>query len=623
MPASAILQMLSGMNANNIEKIELITTPPSSFDAEGNAGFINVVLKTNPDLGTNGSYSLTMGYGRGTTPAANINFNHRKEKINLYGDYSFSRAQFIQDFFFYRKINYGAKTTENHMEANRHAVQRNHNMRLGLDYQLTRRTSVGALVSSYDNRWSMVSYNNSFYLINSQKDTAINIINDEINRWRHYMINASLQHSFKNNDKVTVDVDYLYYHDNNPIDYVNAYYDGTNNFLFNEQTKSAKLTPISIYVGKIDYSKKLSKKTDFEAGLKTTISRFNNDVSIQKKIQNNWIVDDAYSASYLLKEYITAAYSSVSIASGPKTSVKLGLRYEYTTSNLGSAKQKDIVDRKYGSLFPGFFLSHKFNDFKGINLSYSRRITRPTFNELAPFVIFFDPNTFLSGNAALQPSIANSVKADYTLKRNIFSMAYTHEDDVIARFQPKVDAATNKQTLTSQNLDYRKTVTVTVLVPFTIASWWSMQTNAIGTWQKQNLVYNSSPIQIEQKNFHITNSQNFTLPKDYSLELSGFYQSAGIFAMSIIKSFGALNFGAQKKFNNGNAILRFNVTDIFNTVKLKGHIDLPEHNLVGTSQFQFTPRTFRLTFTQNFGSNTVKSKSNRTTGSEEERKRVE
>ena len=89
MPASAVVQMLDGMSAGNIEKIELITTPPASLDAEGKAGYINIVLKQNDNVGTNGSFSGTLGYGKGWVTQANLNFNHREGKINIFGDLSY------------------------------------------------------------------------------------------------------------------------------------------------------------------------------------------------------------------------------------------------------------------------------------------------------------------------------------------------------------------------------------------------------------------------------------------------------------------------------------------------------------------------------------------------------
>lgn len=121
-------------------------------------------------------------------------------------------------------------------------------------------------------------------------------------------------------------------------------------------------------------------------------------------------------ANYLLNENIAAAYSSFTFNLNPKTTIKAGLRYEYTTSNLGSTQTANIVDRKYGELFPTFYISQKLNEDNSVNFSYSRRITRPTFNDLAPFTIFFDPKTFFTGNPALQPAIANSIQASLPLQ---------------------------------------------------------------------------------------------------------------------------------------------------------------------------------------------------------------
>ena len=109
LPVSAIVQLLAGMTSDNIEKIELITTPPANFDAEGNAGFINIVLKTNSQNGTNGSYSATVGYARWEITEGTINFNHRKGPVNLYGDYSFTRNHMDQLFTFYHSVNYQGK----------------------------------------------------------------------------------------------------------------------------------------------------------------------------------------------------------------------------------------------------------------------------------------------------------------------------------------------------------------------------------------------------------------------------------------------------------------------------------------------------------------------------------
>ena len=98
MPQSSLVQLLEGMSSDNIASIEIITTPPANFDAEGNAGYINIVLKKQTDAGLNGAYSFSGGIGNGTTTSENISFNYRKNKLNLFGNYSFliSASMMIQ-----------------------------------------------------------------------------------------------------------------------------------------------------------------------------------------------------------------------------------------------------------------------------------------------------------------------------------------------------------------------------------------------------------------------------------------------------------------------------------------------------------------------------------------------
>ncbi|MEI9810878.1 MAG: outer membrane beta-barrel family protein [Bacteroidota bacterium] len=360
-----------------------------------------------------------------------------------------------------------------------------------------------------------------------------------------------------------------------------------------------------------------------ESGIKLTLSRFTNDVGVERFLQNAWIKDPELTAKYRLKENIGAAYTSFSGDLDEKTSIKLGLRYEYTTSNLGTAAMADIVDRKYGRLFPTFFISRKLDDDNSMNLAYSRRINRPTFNDMAPFVIFMDPNTFFSGNSALQPAITDMVKVDYLLKNYVFSLSYSIETGTIARFQTEVDVSSNKQYMRAQNLDETKLLNASIALPFTITKWWSMQNNLIGSWERVKTFYKNDLVKISQAIFTISHAQTFKLPKDYTLELSGFYVSPGLFGISRIKAMGRLDIGAQKKIGKKGGSLRFAVNDVFQSMFLQIYSDQPKQDFYTRSNIRFAYRTFRLTWTCPFGNKELKDKRNRNTGSEEERGRVE
>ncbi|MEO8769485.1 MAG: outer membrane beta-barrel protein [Ferruginibacter sp.] len=620
MPMDAVVQMLGGMNASNIDRIELITTPPANFDAEGNAGYINIILISNPNKGLNGSYSLTAGYGHGYTPAGAINFNYRNKKINLFGDYSFTWNNVNQDWFFSHRYFSQGIQQNNNTTTNRHPEDGQQNARIGIDVQASPKTIVGFLIGGYTSKWIMKADNKLSIFKNNIPDTSVSILNHESNKWQHFMGNINYAHTFGEGEVLSADIDYLYYKDNNPNDYHNNYYNNSGVLLGEELTRSTKLTPLNFWVGKIDYTRKFGKKINAEAGAKIALSKFTNDVAVESFQQNNWVKDPELTAKYHLEENIGAVYTSFNIEASAKTSVKLGLRYEYTTSNLSSAVQQNIVDRKYGRFFPSVFFSQKLNDKNSFNLSYSRRITRPTFKDMAPFVIFIDPYTFFSGNSGLQPAFSNVYKVDYLLKNFVFSISYTKEDGSIANFQPK-NSNSNKQILAAENLDNIKTVNISLSLPITITKWWNMQNNIQGNWQQINATYPKGPFELEQKNFSLNSSQNFILPKNFSMEFSGFYQSKALFGASVTKPFGIANFGLQKKFKDSKNKLRFAVEDIFNTTLFKVTTDIPSENIYSSANLRFGYRTFKLTLTHNFGKS-IKEKRDRTSASEEEQGRV-
>lgn len=623
MPISAVVQLLAGMPSNNIKRIELITTPPANFDAEGNAGFINIVLKQSNDLGLNGSYTLTGGFGKGSVLSGGINFNYRKKNFNLYGDYSYNRRN--QEFvgILDREVQLNGETLRNLVEGVRNpSSQRNHNFRLGVDLELTKKTILGALISGYDNQYKQLGISQSTQSRNGIADTLLNIRVDEINHWQNLAGNLNLQHSFNDGESFSFDVDYLYYYNKQPANYYTSYHDNSNKFLFEEQSFSEKLTPINVGVSSLNYSKRFSAALKMDLGVKGTISQFDNAVTAAMVKNGIQVKDPSLTAKYRLEESIFAAFSSFDVKLDDKTSMKLGLRYEYTNSNLGTKEQANIVDRHYGRLFPSFYLARTFNENHSANISFSRRITRPTFNDLAPFVFFVDPNTFLSGNAALQPSISNSLKLDYRFKSTLISLLYSVEDSTISLFQPRVITGTKKVIYAAQNMKSRKSAALVFALPITLTKWWNMQNNLIGTWQEVNAYFDKNLVQLYNQNLQLVWINNFTLPKAFSAEIVGVYQTKALSGAAVTLPYRVLNVGIQKKFKDNLGTLRFGIDDVLNSAKLRFETIQPEYNVVSRGVLDFSQRTFKLSYSRNFGNKQLKGNRQRPTGAEEERRRV-
>ena len=621
-PASSIIQMLEGMSADNIESIELITTPPANFDAEGNAGFINIKLKKRTDLGLNGSYSLSAGYGKGETTSDNLNFNFRKNRINLFGSYSFSLDKRDQIFVTSRQYEEDNDLLFTKTVTNRDPRDRNHNIRLGFDLQASEKTIFGFLINGFDNKWSMDAFNESFNTENGMPTSYVDLDNNEINQLKHFGANFNIKHNFTKDKFISFDIDYLNYEFNNPTDYTNRFYDGDRIFINEELLRSRKNTPLNTWVSKFDYSNKVNDKVKLEFGLKGTKNDFENDVSIEDLVDDSWIIDPSLTNKSFLDEKIFAGYGSLDYSFSDKTGIKIGLRFEHTNTLLETDTGGVVVDREYGEWFPSVFINRKINDNLSMNVSYSRRITRPTFNDLAPFIIFLDPNTFLSGNSSLQPAISNSVKYAINYKSYFLSLQYTNEDSSIANFQEYIDEETGRLIFEASNLNFTRTFSTTFGFPLKISAWWKTQNNLTYVKQKVKAFYNEEPIELSLGNFSANSTHSFKISKNLSTEVSGFYNGPGFFGTAKYDEVYGINIGFQQKLGEKWGTLKFSINDALDSIEFTGGTDLPEQNIKTENLFDFSNRTFMLTYSRNFGNQKLKSKRERETGSEEERRRV-
>lgn len=621
MPMTALFGLLEGMSASNIEKLELITTPPANLDAEGDGGFINIVLKRNDYEGVTGMISATAGYGRQERALAGGNISFRKNKINLYADYNFSHNNGLQYAYSDRIISEPAYTFNSSSDVIRDYNLDMHNGRIGLDYYISPNTVIGVLGTFYKREWTMDSESNALFVVDPGPDSSSVGTIEELNGSSQFLVNFNIQHKFNQNHQLNADLDYFNRNSFQPTSYYTTYFDEGDQMLSVEELTIGKVTPLNIWVGKLDYTFSSNEKLTFETGVKGDYSFFTNDVTYETLVQDQWVNDPEFSESATMSESIQAAYASFTYNFDEKTGLKAGLRYERTITELNLLSADDI-NREFNDFFPTLFFSRQFNENNGLALSYNKRISRPGFFDLAPFVILMDPLTYVTGNVNLLPAISSSFKSDYTFRKLLISLQYTRINNSIKRFQPSRLPDSDFGVLSSVNLELEEMYSLSLSLPVNITRWWRMQNNVNGYINQIDSDYPGGHLEISQANFDLNTSHTYMLPRDFSLELSFFYYSRAQRGVWINTPREILNFGLQKEFKNNWGTLSFNFSNILNEPFLDRSAILPELNMEQNLLLDFDTRVIKLSYNRSFGNMEVKSRNKRESGAGDILRRV-
>jgi hypothetical protein len=624
MPLDQVVTLLNGMSADNIEKIELMTTPPAQYDAAGNAGMINIVLKRNRKAGTNGSVSLTAGYGWGEKATGNLNVSHNTKHLDVYGSYTYMRDRSYNNLFGESMQDFPALGGEMYVLFRnvKKPIQNNHNASLGADWRIDPKTTIGGSIQYSDLHINSTAFNRREITILPDSLLLFTGNIDLHNRWRSIVNSMYIERKIGAGDKVSMDLDYISYKNGSPTAvnsiFINKYGDqaGTNNdTLFSPDQKGSANTAIQVGMAKADYLKQLSKRTKLETGIKGTYTRSASVSSIESLINNEWVTRPETTNDLVMKESIGAVYASVNTQISATTSLTVGARYEYSHTRINNnIPGEKPIDRKLGSLFPNLFLQGRFSDNSAWQVSYTRRISRPSYNDLSSFIAYNDPMSVFTGNPLLQPSITNNLKFGYSYKRYSFSLLASRDDHPIAGWQLTSSPSGDLMYFSPQNLDYQNNLTLQANLPWKVTEWWNMSYTLLGSWRHFSASYPKQPAEKKYLTYSANFAQTFTLPLRFTMEVSGWFNAGSYDGTVKANSFGAINAGIRKDLNNNKGTFQLSVSDVFRTIRYKSFYGtLSEEAFNGKSEVTYNPESRRspiikLTYSRSFGTGTTHSR---------------
>ncbi len=619
LPLDAVVQMLDGMSAANISKIELITNPPAKYDAEGNAGIIHIVMKDNPDQGTNGSLGLTLGFNHAEILGGNFNLNHRSKVFSAVLNYSIHHDHTRHLSYMQRYVTDNGFIQSDIDSSIRNPFFTIQNLNAGLEFFLSEKSMVHFSFTGYNRNWNTEDIGRNFYFPANDASVKTETIKKELNLWKSGSAGIGFIHNFNERHHINLMFDYLYYDNNNPSEFRNDRRIVDSSITERELIDIKKETPINFLIVNFDYSGKTSNQVLVETGIKGSWSEFTNDVRVTRNVEDVIFADPAFTNISTLDEKILAAYFSLNWMLQKNWNINGGLRYEFTDSYLGGPGIPALVDKSYGDFFPNLTITRNINQNNKVHIAYRKRINRPNYNQMAPFVFFFGLNTFVAGNLSLMPAINNGAEISYQKRNWWLTLHYSNTKDDITRYQAELDTSANVLVYRSQNLDYNRSYGINTNFSFQVTSRWKMQNylsfnrNSLKT---KHLVNN---LQNRINNFSVNSSNTFVLNDKLSAEISGLYQSPVMWGFSTFKPGGSINFGIQRKFKN-NALLSLVVNDAFSTSTWI--LKTERENYRSFWNYDSGTRALTLTYRRDFGNNKldgVKIKS----GSEEERKRVQ
>jgi hypothetical protein len=598
---------LKSLPASTLDKIELMTNPPAKYDASGGAGIINIVSKRSKSRGFNANVTSRFQQGKKSGHRQGLNFNYMENKIRVFGNIGFAENNPINDLFIFRKFkdNNGATTSLFYQNSDLNLNIKSKNARIGMDYYISDKTTIGMGLSG------VLRNNNQNSDVHSEVtnpdmvlDSTIIAYNRQKQKFKNGGINFSLRHELDSlGQRITFDLDYLKYDTSSKQRFNNYIYQPDNTLSSEDELRGFLPSDLNIYAFKTDYTLPFKNGSTFESGYKVSYTKTDNIADYRDVIDGEEIPNFNTSNHFKYDEIINAAYVNFN-TNYKRFGFQLGLRVENTESRgnqLGNVEQEaSKFKRNYTNLFPTAYIQYKLDSI-GNNqfvVNYGRRINRPYFQDLNPFISPLDKFTFYSGNPFLNPSFSNNYELSYRYK-GLFSTSLSYgfsKDDINETIQ------INDGIYYSQpgNIGKSEFFSLNANLQLAVTKWWSGNLYSEVTHSKFKSKLYTEDLNSSGTFWVISMNNSFKFDKGWSAELSGNYHTDIVSSQFVLLKRSFINIGVQKKLLQDKATIKLSANDIFYGNMNNGIIKNLQNTEANWTN-KYDSRFVALTFTYSFG----------------------
>lgn len=618
---------LQNLPADQIDRIDIITNPGARYEAEGNAGIIDIRLKKDDSIGANGALNGTFSQGRYNRSDLNASGNFRNGNMNIFGGGGLGEGDAFNNMTF-ESFQNGLFLDEIN---NSRSSRESYNYRIGADFFLSDKHTIGFLTdgrsfNGQDNSFNRIEI---FNLVSSSSspDSILVARNASDNSRKQNTFNLNYRFNDGNNRTLNIDADYGRFRNESERMQPNLYYDANEETLLTEIINSFDTpTDIDIYTFKVDYEQPMLGGT-FSMGTKLSKVVSDNtflffDVNDGVPVRN-----DDNSNRFEYDENVYAGYVNFARKLGEKWNVSAGVRAEQTdaTGDLQAFKverQEPPVELNYLNWFPSAGVTYQLSRQNSISLNYGRRINRPDYNVLNPFENQISELSFEKGNPFLSPEIVNNLELGYTLAyRYNFKIGYSKTTDQITRLLAPDEDDPRAGFISWDNLASQTVISANISAPVQIAEKWNAYFNASASYLDNQADYgNGAVVDLQAFTYTIFQQHTITLPLGFQGEISGYYSGPGVWGgVFEYESNWSLDLGLQRKFFDDKLNVRVSGQDLFYETGWDGESSFA--GLVSQGSGRWDSRRVSVSMNYRFGNQKIKSRK-RKTGLEDEAGRL-